>query len=635
MGKFLRGVRPGGPSTSYGYTPDAGEIDDPLIIGTTYSTTVLYVEGNCVTPDSGTTYYYCLKANFNVPLSNTSYWFQANRFFYFDDINGNDANIGSTNPTTAKAAPLKTAQRIADYMDTNGGTYQASNGDVFLGIRGGMFTGGFYFLRRYYMGCYGTPANARPQVNFDNNTSRYQTGQTIEYMSGSDGSVCRNWKINPRFTTVYTYTGSTTLVDGDRVQLITTGLKPGTVVGTPANLRICIILDSASTRYSNNDVIETVGGAKTCTLAANTNTSILGGIACTTSQNSRMTNLEVYNACGNGIGSGFTGTRTSANGLTIKNCFVHDTCKWGATGAGIQGGWGSGIKLLNNTGKDNGVNFNGVHQFYLDDMDNAEIAYNHAYCTALYGNHAFVVHGECTNVDMHDNKADSCQNGIGINEGYGGAWYEAFTNWNVYRNIISNNGNAFGGSGLVFDLQCLVNTRIYSNIAYNNAYVVNIHQYNTASNAIINNLTLAFNTLVSDATTGGDYFIKLTGVTNLGIKISSNIFVTNAAGLATVSKDVAIADAEVTLNNNLIWNPNNSNVIRWNGTTYTVVTFSGAPNGNASNIRSDPLFNTGTNVYTLQIGSPARLLGLPIAGISTDFLGKLRSSSTPSAGCYE
>jgi hypothetical protein len=623
------------PST-YGAAVDAGEIDDPTIKATTYDGSTLYLEGDWVKDAGGTVFSYCRKDCQGVATTDTTYWFTVNRFFYIDKTAGNDANTGSLNPATARANPLQTMPRIADYLDTSGTTYQSSDNDAFFIKRGDVHDGTITLKHKSFIGAWGSTSAARWELRFDNNTARYFTANVIDCQTESAGSVIRNGKCNIRFAVVYTYTGANTLVDGDVVSL-SNGTKVATVRGTAQNNRIQVVHSIHNEFYSNSDVLQTAGAAKTLTLSSSANKSIGSGISIG-AQNVAISNMEVFDGSGNGVGMGVTGTRSSANGCSLKNCIVHDTCKWGGNGAGVQGGWGSGISMQHITAYDNGTALgSGSHNYYLDDMDNADIGYLWGYSTTQLGNHGIVCHGECTNVDLHDSFFDSNRNGIGINDGYGGAWYEAFTNWRVFRNVVANCGIFGNGPGLIFDLNCMVSSKVFNNVAYGNGYIIHLRDRSTGTNAQMNGLVFAFNTIVSTNTTG-DYLIKVNCPGALAITLRNNIFQSNGATLVTVYRHPSLPATECNLDNNLIYNTTGrSNVIDWGGTQYSCASFSGATNGNATNIQSAPLFtDEGGNDYTLQSGSPAKsgLVGVAISGITTDKAGTTRDAVKPGMGAF-
>jgi hypothetical protein len=639
------GPAPAPPPPTYGAAADANQSDDPTTQAVAYDAGTLFTEGQWVL-DSGS-YYYCRRDCLGVALSNATYWWNCPQFIYVDADSGNDATGGpNANPATAKANPIQTLVRLADYFDTNGATYQATAKCFGFLKRNttAKYRGSITFMRQHGLGCYGS--GTLPEILFENTTSRTFTGNTVEAQNAGSESTIRNLKINPQRSVHFAYTGSTTLVAGDVVTRVSDGLKQATVVHDPFSNRITLRFTndndagSGANTLQANDVIQTAGGAKTCTISASPNATRIAGCATngTAVLNFRVNNIYVSNAVSNGVGSGSTGTRGSADGFYINNSFITDTCKWGGNGAGIQGGWGAGIKLLHISSWNNGQNVTGAHQAYLDDLDTSEVAYCYFYMTGTYGNHGLVVHGNCTGNDIHDNDINGCQNGIGINDGYFGSWAETFNGFNVFRNIIRNCGNAFGGSGLIFDLSCMVNCKVFNNLAYNNKYVVSISDFSHtgAPNTPTNTLLFAFNTIVSDATTNGDYLVKVNGASTTAVSIRCNVLISSNVNVATVQVLAALV-SQVTLDYNLIYNTSGRTlVILWGATSYTTATFSGATNGNATNKTGAPLFtNQGANDYTLQAGSPAKAAGVAISGITTDFAQTTRSGTVPSMGCFE
>jgi hypothetical protein len=651
-GNFIRGTR--GASivqsciltATCGASAYAGQTDDPTTSATAYSPSTTYAEGAWVT--NGGSYFFSRKsANVNNPTSDSTYWWPATTFYYFDVTATPGSCSGSTNPATAKAAPCQTLLQAYDLLDT-GGTANAPRWAVLLFKCNQQFDGGLTVSMNdgsahglAIIGAYGTGCTSQPEFRYDNNTARYFTGAVINVLA--QGTVVRNIRINPYKTTNYGFTpGTGTFASGDTVSRASDGTRIGTVWGTPQNNRIIIKHAVDTEFYSIGEVIQTAGGAKTGTLTTgNTTRTPVSGITAN-AQNVRIVNVEVFDALGNGIGAG-TGypNYSSADNLYVFNTIVHDTAKWGGAGGGMQGGWGSNIKIKRTTAYNNGGNNTFSHQYYLDDLSNSEFSENYGYMTGPYGNHCLVIHGLTSDLDIHDNDCNGTQNGIGINDGYSGAWAEGFTRTLVYRNMIRNQGQ-YNGSGLIFDLAGIVDGKFWDNIAYNNKYVVSITNYahTQGANLTTNNLLFAYNTIVSDATVGNDALIKVqsnTGTDITGLAVKNNIFVSKNAAQPTFNRLSTTAASAVALENNDIWNTTGrTNVITWGGTGYSASTFSGATNGNATNIQADPLFTDEAAAnFILQAISTAKAAAQFITGLTADVKGVPRNASTPTMGAFE
>lgn len=640
MSKFLAGLRPFIPV--YGATADTGQTDDPLTDSTAYSSGTVYSEGALVS-SAGVYYYSRSNSNLGNAVSNNVYWFQIAKFYYVDSATGNDANTGSTDPATAFAAPLQTLVRINDYLHT-GGSFTAPANSMILFKRGQTFYGNITADIVSIIGAYGSRTSARPILAYNNNTDAIFIGSVILC---NVATIIRNLKLTSQYVTHFVTTGANTLLDGDLVTRQSDGLLEATVVGTPTNNRICLAYTTksdASTTVASNTVFQTSGGVRSCTLTSGSVLKTVVDCLTAVADDIRVNNCDMYNSVGNGVSCGTTNVRGSADRFYIKNCFIHDTSKWGSNGAGLQGGWGTGIKILSNTSYDNGVNNTGSHNFYLDDLDSCEFANNWSYMTGAYGNHGLVVHGQCDALDIHDNLFEASQSGIGLNDGYAGAWAENYTNCNVYRNIIRNCG-LYNGTGLILDIAANSNCKYYNNLAYNNKGVIVVKPYNTAGNTTTANLVIAYNTFISDATIGaGDYFFKInaTGVVAItSATIENNIIESKLTNLATFSTDANTPAVNITFNNNLIYNTTGyTSVMRWVGTGYTLANWvSTAPNANSTNATTasyaSVYINEAGGDLTLQGGSPAKAVATYITSVLRDFKQVNRSVSTPSAGAYE
>jgi hypothetical protein len=656
MSRFLAGLR-GAVSVTYGATADLGETDDPLVDATAYSAGTVYAEGALVS--SAGSYYYSRSAgNVGNLLSNNTYWFPISNFVYVDATSGSDANTYNSNPTTAFGAPVQTLDRVQDLLHTGGSpnVVNAPAKTMVLLKRGDIYVGALTIKVECIIGAWGTRASARPEIQFgfSSNTGLSFTGNTIEVQSPGTGTIVRNLRINPRFTTHYGFTAGTgTMADGDRIWKQSDHTMLGTVRGALNSNRITIQWDTPSDGgvTVSSVVFEKQDGTKTFTMAASTNRTVVSGYAAQTTD-CRIINCEVFNASGNGVGSGTTNVRNSASNFYVYNCSIHDTIQYGGAGAGMQGGWGTNIKILHCTAYNNGTNgsiFN--HNFYLDDLDNCEFAYNWCYMTGAYGNHALVVHGQCDAGWVHDNLLEKSQAGLGINDGYStiaaSGWYEEFSNWVVERNIIRDCG-LYNGNGLILDIRANTNCVYRNNICYNNKGNISIAENNhTADKAYTTNLIMEYNTFISDTTiASGDYFVKIDvgiqGIAPTGTIIRNNIFESRKTNLATFSTSASIGVNDCSFINNLLYNTTGyTSVIRWHGVAYTLSNWAatGSINSNSTNATTASYASVFTNIGTFDLtlpgGSPAKAIGVYVPTALRDFRQIARSVTTPSSGAYE
>lgn len=664
MSKFLRGARLGATVT-YGATADQGETDDPLVDATAYSAGTTYAEGALVS--SAGSYYYSRSAgNIGNAVSNNTYWFPISNFVYVDATNGSDANTYNSNPTTAFGAPVQTLNRVQDLLHT-GGSPNAVNAPaktLVLLKRGDTYTGALTIKVECLIGCWGTRASARPliQFGFTSNTGLSFTGNVVEVQSGGAGTIVRNINITPRYTTHYGFTAGTgTMADGDRIWKQSDHTMQGTVRGALNSNRITIQWDTNtdSAVTVSSVVFETQDAAKNFTMAASTNRTVMSGYSAQTTD-CRLINCMVYNAVGNGVGSGITSSRGSADRFYVYNCVIHDCVKSGGSGAGMQGGWGADIKILHTTSYDNGTAgsiFN--HNFYLDDLDNCEFAYNWCYMTTWCGNSSLVVHGECHVGWIHHNLMELSQAGLGVNDGYstvaGGGWYEVFDQFTIEFNIIRNCGQlaADNQSGPALDIAAMTNSKIRNNIIYGcKGYMSIATNKHTADKAFSDNIDFAYNTCISGTyIAAGDYWLKINsnnGVACTNIRVQNNILESQRTNVQTFSIDSVTPVANVNFNNNLIYNITGySTIIHWRdaggvSTSYTLANWAatGSINSNTTNATTtnyNSVFtNEAGNDYSLPGGSPAKAIGTPIPSIATtDFLGFARSGTTPSVGYRE
>jgi hypothetical protein len=353
-------------------------------------------------------------------------------------------------------------------------------------------------------------------------------------------------------------------------------------------------------------------------------------------------NVRIYNCAQSGY-------ELKGNNLTLNNVQV-DTCdKSGANGAGIDGGDYSNFTLTHSSIFNNGAaaaNLN--HQVYLHTLAGALIQWNHIYATSDLGNHALVMHGLCSDIQILDNLMDGCANGIGINTGYGSAsGPEEFLRYTINRNIIRNCG-LYSGAGAGFLITGMVDSTIDNNICYKNkGQGIVFYEGNPASDSYLDdsvntNCKVRHNVFGASSDAGAG----LSGFGNIqnpsaqtDILYENNIFYSPTTG-AEVLFDVptGIPDAEIICRNCCFWAPNHADgkVIRYHGTAMTVsVAMATAPSVFVGLITTDPKFVDAANGdFRIQSGSSCYHAGAN-SGVTTDFTGASRHSTTPSIGPYE
>lgn len=635
-------------SASYGADADGGEVDDPTL-ASPFVFGMTYYAGTIV--NNGGTYYYALQSSRSIPTSDTTYWRQITNVYYFTSA-GNDGNstcnsTGTTNPVIAKASPCQTIGRASDLVNISGNpnSFNAPSGSLLLFNRSETFNGhlfmqGAFSSANFIIGAYGT--GARPLIRYSISGGSEVDGDAVVKLAGAGspngGGIVRNVTIDAQYIVVYRYTAGTgTFTTGDVISQTADGLKTGTVQEQrtfSGNTYISVIHASPSSAFAGSTAFQTSGGAKTGTTVGSA-TQIIG--INSTQPNWSAWNFTVKNAVNNGVSGGTYGNFTKAVGVVLYNGMIQDSALNGGNGAGTDIQYGSNVKALHLTLKDNGANASGAHNLYYDDIDDLELGWIYTYMTrGDRGNHCIVLHGSMNRAYIHDNLMDGCQNGLGINDGYRGtnsAGVEFFDSFTVVRNVIRNMG-AFGGPGLAMDLAGLTNSVFVNNLTYNNGYPVNYKDRNwtgTRPTTPSANNVFAFNTFVGPATS------TLPTVNVAGANLGATRFINNLMVSKSSTTNVyafkwdGLGTAPTNSYNN-IYNPNFTGTINWNGTTYTVASPPASTNVNST--AAAPTFvNEGVGNYA--VSASPKMLGTPYGGYTTDIFGTARNSSTPTIGAYE
>ena len=572
---------------TYGATADAGEVDDATAI------------------------------------TGTRYWWNFGT--------GNDAN----DPPTSSGSPAQTLAKLADWTSTLG-TKTAPAGSGFM-IARGQTAVGFFLPNNYSGGFYGdylfgaTGVGARPVIQFANSAALASPNNSLAYVNRPSTRV-RNLSFDMQKTFSAVASAVTgTFVDGDVVSNGSgaTGIFKHNLSGT-----YTIQLTSFPTMFANGNVITAAGGKQATINSLKYCTGLsLSDI------NQSLVNIDVRNALGNGILLTNGGGVYAENAL-IDNCLIEDCCLVQSNGAGLDGGGNilvskivDGVKIKNTTFKNNG-NGGTSHNAYINDLSNFEFTGNWSYMTVNRGNHALVIHGACSTGLIANNLFETCNNGIGINDGYSNAeYYDQLT---IRNNINRLHGSVSGqAQGQAMELACLTNSNVYNNLHYscNLGYNVSAKRSSGGADALSSGNVFSHETIYNVA--GG---LNISGTMGATANIFQNLILMSTAATGNLLTVDALAYPKTTVRNLLLWMPNNSgNCILWNGTSYTLDAWLAGPNTSLGLgcIKADPLFvNAATGDFRLQAGSPCKLAGYN-SGISTDFAGNARHATTPSIGAYE
>ena len=605
------GAAPAPPaSTTYGATADAGEVNtSDTIAGTLYYTDAV----------SGLDTYNGLSK-------------------YAGYMTNPDGSQGTAN---AAYGPFQTLAK--QYAYTILGGAPAAVDSAFMLKRGDSYNG-FISLNKaalstskYLTGAWST--GARPVIRYVNSAAQANTILSVAW--GNRGyERLRNLSLDAKYVVqanVGTVTGSAPTAG----QVITGGTSGATGVFQYANgVYWNIELTSVPTTYASLETLSWSGGSAPVT-AATVNSA--QGVGFTLTGEWEVSKCEVAYCAGNGILIGTNQAVDTANNILIQNTIVHDACRAQSNGAGIDGGgignpasMGAQSSLIeSNTVYDCGIaGYITNHNIYLANLVNTTIRLNWSYMTLNRGNFALVIHGVNDTVLIEKNLFEKCNNGVGINKGYGTA--ERFDNFTVRQNINRLNGSIPGqGQGYSALLESVRYSAFYNNLNYSNDLGADLY---IGGGAAVNSADVVFSHEVYynqclNSTVVGAFSVR--GSIS-GVIVQNSIFMSTAASGFLLDIDASAVAAGTIVRNCVFYMPNNAgNAIKWNGTSYTIaawMTLYGTANGC---LQVDPLFvSAATDDFRLQAGSPCKLAGYN-SGITTDFADNARHATTPSIGAYE
>jgi len=648
----------------YGAPIDDGtRTQDPTTDAVAYNPATIYKYGDVVL-NSGS--YYISDVDFNVgnSLSNKSFWWPCSQFIYVDSTATPGTGVVSTNPATAKANPFSTLNEI---RPKTFGAYPTALDvySVVLFKRGQSWNGalraqltktgyvdaitGGTSHSRIFFGSYGT--GTRPLIRHINNYSTsIANTDAYAFVAWHGGARTCTLTFDMQFQWGCSIASSTGVSVGDIMTGVTTTTAQFQVAWMhPSGLAFDVLkMPGSAADFVNGESFTTNNGGSG--VIGNT-----GGSRRVTPMDAVFPRLgdhktmycEIKNATGNGhsVGGGVSNrTNPSFNfPVDIIGCEIHDTCTWGAAGAGIDG-TGSNLRIIKCSVYDNGRDTTFSHNIYIDDIDNVLIKLNKLYQTGNnLGNHGIIIHG--TNV--HDIYIDSnwvyrCSSGIGWNDGYS-ATQEDFTRVYCYKNRIEEVGYYTSGNGQPFDVSCAIDCWIYNNLIINcKAYGNFSHRrLGDSLDLITNGLHIHNNTWIFPTSSPTGY-LQFSGPM-LNVQLINNIFRGGISSQYVISKKSDFLASEFTVLNNW-FDTVSATPIRWE------------PDGNAAGVQnySPSQWNTSTSKnagggsgtiaftnfaggdYTLAGGSVCRSTGTAtgvISGYSTDF-DDVSMGVTPSIGCY-
>lgn len=566
---------------------------------------------------------------------------------------------GSTLTVTTSAAHRLHAKSIVTISGATpagyNGTYTVvstptTTSFTVTGTTTGASSGTIVFSSQYgnhWFSTYGT--GSRPVLKFsdDATSTAYGMGALSIINSNRQHLRVRNLELYGENSNVFYYTpGSGTFTVGETITCSVSG-------GTATLTRISAVsgrlivggLSGGATCLTGQTITGGTSGATgtlTVTAQSSTVSTGVGGVYHGNAYPRIASNtIHGFRDGGILIGSATTGAGTGDYAV-IEDNFVYDSMQNGSSGAGIDQGYATGMKLRHNTVYNNGTAGSTLnHNMYFRDLHYSEISYNDVYMTANRGSSCLVMHGVNDHVDIHHNDFHACMNGIALNDGYGATEAaEQFRNFNIYANEIRDMGTVSGQTqGQPFDIACMQDGFIYDNLIVGNTGASSFADWRGTS-AISGaddktaRLYIYHNTWVHTATVGT--VITVAGASMVDIRFKNNIVYSASTGNSAWVKATTVPDAEYSADYNVTMQTG-FNPYSWNGTTYgTIAAFRAASSEEASGILTTNILfaNLGSRDFTLQGGSPAKNAGTNLS-ITADFANTARSGSTPSIGAYE
>ncbi len=645
--------------THSGHTADAGEINDPAVAAA-YSATTLYKAGDVVTY-SGSAYYARQPYVYGVtPGTDTYRWQIINATFYIDCSAG-------ANGTGTSASPFNTIEEVRKRVNFGVSGYTAPQvGTLFLFKRGVAFEASFRIAnnsisaRNILLGAYGT--GARPYITWAPPPSSVTSASGIYgpviYLHGNPNSAPTGARVHNIDTTNAHRLILRTIVGGpvgtfavNDVVTFSGGATGVLKYITTFNSRIYYTV-----QIDGRDMTVSPHGAPTETMTGPTGSATFDyqvsssgiGIQSNGTGDIGITNCSTRYSDAGGIGAtGSVSSSLSDSSTYPSDCFLINNLVehaglslWNGAGGGAPSGFING-KAWFSTIRDCGtLNTTHNHQVYVGKQYNCSNLFLRLENTTgtKYGNHAFVYHGNASNVELAWNWLKNTKSGIGINDGgYGASSYEQMYDWHIHHNYLE------GHTTISWELTSAVRARVHNNITVD-----------SISGAIYGKrYTAGFLTTLSEAVFAHNTWYNAKcymGLFNGGgmsavtdVDIYNNIFSGTSAEIPYY-KSFDLAAAQLEQDGNLYYRSDSGTVIRWDNNSSAVDYASAAaltaavPAFEANGETGNPLFtNPATGDYTLQAGSPAKTSAVDMRrrlGYATDHAGNARSV-TPSAGAYE
>ena len=556
----------------------------------------------------------------------------AGNLYYFNETTGVIGNSG-----TDSANPTKGLAKLWDYTTyvNPGNVLTAPNDSIFVLARGTTQAGFVVFsdvasgYGNFEIGAYGT--GSRPKILFEHNASQNSStvqGMELKYAGGRVANI----DLDMQHTMTFRGTASTAFTPGENVTASPSGATGVYTYYAGGSVHV-IQLTGAFTVIGNTDTV--TGGTSGATVVVNNNSrSYPAGIICSQTD-TVVENTKVSYAMGDGIGIGSGGAGRGNNAI-VRNNTVTESCRGQANGAGISEGNGSGLLFESNTVTDCGsTGSNTSHNMYLASLTNSTIRRNWCNMTGDWGNHALIIHNDCSDVLLEENLWDACSNGLGINGGH--SYAESFTRITIRRNINRLHGTLQSSpQGQAFQLDSLVDSEVYNNLSYGTmgGYNIKAAGGSGGADALMTNTRFSHETLHNIR-----YGLIVTGTFGAIPPVFQNGIISSSRTTSSelvLWVDAAALASGFVLRNCIIWAPNaTGNTVLWNGTYMTISAWMSLYGAAHGCINANPLFvDAAGGDFRLQAGSPAKLAGYN-SGITTDFDGNARNATTPSIGAYE